>query len=118
MSTEAMKVALEAYLQAGIGNSTDFVLQKEAHDLAVEAPAKQEQGEPMVLIQSHSDGFWCADLTCNKCYSADFRFKHASSPQRTWVGLTSEDYNEIFEKARTGEHAVQLAEAKLRGNNT
>jgi len=40
------------------------------------------------------------------------------SQQRTWVGLTSEDYNEIFEKARTGEHAVQLAEAKLRGNNT
>ena len=34
-----------------------------------------------------------------------------------WVGLTSEDYNEIFEKARTGEHAVQLAEAKLKEKN-
>jgi hypothetical protein len=40
------------------------------------------------------------------------------SQQRTWVGLTSEDYNEIFEKARTGEHAVQLAEAKLKEKNT
>jgi phage gpG-like protein len=42
----------------------------------------------------------------------------AQWPQRPWVGLTSEDYNEIFEKAQTGEHAVQLAEARLRGNNT
>ena len=38
--------------------------------------------------------------------------------ERGWVGLTSEDYNEIFEKARTGEHAVQLAEIKLRDQNT
>jgi hypothetical protein len=43
---------------------------------------------------------------------------YTTPQQRTWVGLTSEDYNGIFEKARTGEHAVQLAEAKLRGNNT
>ena len=49
MSKEAMKLALEAYIKAGIGNSTDFVLQKEAHDLAVEALAKQEQGEPLTM---------------------------------------------------------------------
>jgi len=40
------------------------------------------------------------------------------SQQRTWVELTSEDYNEIFNKARTGEHAVQLAAAKLKEKNT
>jgi hypothetical protein len=44
--------------------------------------------------------------------------KIAEREQHTWVGLTSEDYNEIFEKARTGEHAVQLAEAKLKEKNT
>ena len=38
--------------------------------------------------------------------------------QRTWVGLTPQDYNEIFAKARSGEHAVQLAEAKLKEKNT
>jgi hypothetical protein len=38
--------------------------------------------------------------------------------QRTWAGLTGEDYKEIFEKARSGEHAVQLAEEQLKKNNT
>ena len=40
------------------------------------------------------------------------------APERPWVGLTPEDYNEIFKQARTGEHAVQLAEAKLKEKNT
>ena len=42
---------------------------------------------------------------------------HTTPPQRTWVGLTDEDYNDIFKKARTGEHAVQLAEARLKEKN-
>ena len=37
--------------------------------------------------------------------------------QRTWVELTSEDYNKIFKQARTGEHAVQLAAAMLKEKN-
>jgi len=41
----------------------------------------------------------------------------SAPPQRTWVGLTNEDYNDIFKKARTGEHAVQLAEARLKEKN-
>ena len=41
---------------------------------------KSEQ-EPTVLIQSHRENFWCEDLTCKKCYGADFRFKHAPPKQ-------------------------------------
>jgi hypothetical protein len=46
---------------------------------------------------AHRDGFWCADLTCKKCYSADFRFKHTTPPaaQRPWVGLTDEQFQAI-----------------------
>jgi hypothetical protein len=40
-----------------------------------------------------------------------------ASAQRTWVGLTPQDYADIFKVARTGEHAVQLAEKILRENN-
>jgi len=43
--------------------------------------------------------------------------QQSSTIVRTWVELTSEDYNEIFNKARTGEHAVQLAAAKLKQKN-
>jgi len=83
MSKEAMTLALEAlhgfipYLP--LKDET----QCEKYDSAIkaleEALAKQKQGEPVLLIQSHRDGFWCADLTCKKCYSADFRFKHKNS---------------------------------------
>jgi hypothetical protein len=32
--------------------------------------------EKLYTNQPHSEGFWCNDLTCKKCYSADFRFRH------------------------------------------
>jgi hypothetical protein len=44
--------------------------------------AELESQKPMLLIQSHRDDYWCDDLTCRKCYAADFRFKHFP-PQRT-----------------------------------
>lgn len=62
----------------------------------VAAKALTQTQEPV----GHRDGYWCADLTCKKCYSADFRFKHKNSvdkeslttpPQRTWVGLDHQD---------------------------
>lgn len=55
-----------------------------------EAFTQQEQ-KPVLLLQPHREGFWCADLTCSKCYTADFRFKHASFLKPAWVGLTDED---------------------------
>jgi hypothetical protein len=56
-----------------------------------------------------------SDNNDHKCFPIPL---YTTPQQRTWVGLTSEDYNEIFEKARTGEHAVQLAEARLKDLNT
>jgi hypothetical protein len=57
---EAMKLALEAYLQAGIGNSTDFALQKKAHALAVEAlkatAAVAPEQEPVAWIVEFESG--------------------------------------------------------------
>jgi hypothetical protein len=44
--------------------------------------AQPEQGS-MLLIQSHREGYWCADLTCKKCYGADFRFKHTPPKENT-----------------------------------
>jgi hypothetical protein len=31
---------------------------------------------------AHREGYWCEDLTCSKCYSADFRFKHTPPERR------------------------------------
>jgi hypothetical protein len=58
MSKEAMKLALEAFIAADFGNSTDFSLQSKAYDLAVEALAKQEQDMPKI---------GCVNHDCDKC---------------------------------------------------
>jgi glucokinase len=100
MSIEAMKLALEAHHKNERHNSvaeTNYWCNQYkllAHQ-AIQELVKQEQGEPdykTLAIQLQQ--------------------------QRTWVGLTNKDYNEIFEKARSGEHAVQLAESKLKEKNT
>jgi len=49
----------------------------EAEEILEKALA--EQPAPVQVPVAHRDGFWCADLTCKKCYSADFRFKHKNS---------------------------------------
>ena len=70
----------------------------ESKRAAAQDKITDEQGRPMtywggkaqpahVLLAAHREEYWCADLTCKKCYGADFRFKHAP-PQRTWVDLT------------------------------
>jgi len=92
---EALKLALEA-LSSGEKMKADGIgwweydsrLVKQAIIAIKEALAQPAQ-EPV----GHRVGFWCADLTCNKCYSAEFRFKHTTPQQRPWVGLTEEEVN-------------------------
>ena len=96
--------------------------------------AKQEQGEPVAVkhmmewadyLKRKSDyGQHMqipSEMSAGACWELAVeleQFINTTPQQHTWVGLTSEDYNEIFEKARTGEHAVQLAETRLKENNT
>jgi hypothetical protein len=41
---------------------------------------KEALAAPVQEPVAHRDGYWCVDLTCKKCYSADFRFKHTTPP--------------------------------------
>ena len=45
-------------------------------------PACDARKLPKQEPVAHRDGYWCADLTCSKCYGADFRLKHTPPPQR------------------------------------
>jgi hypothetical protein len=115
MSNETMKLALEAYIKAGIGNSTDFELQKKAHDLAVEALAKQEQVKPLCTAAMFDDAF-----LAKSGLSPDTKL-YTTPPQRTWVGLTEKDVNELcctfigqFNKV----DFIKGVEAKLKEKNT
>jgi hypothetical protein len=67
---EALKLALEAleWCQGGEPCGTAAAI-----TAINEALAQPEQ------LVAHREAFWCVDLTCRKCYGADFRFKHKSS---------------------------------------
>jgi hypothetical protein len=54
-------------------------------------------------------------------YSARLRVQHLfedEPPQRTWVGLTDEDWDEIFGNSLTIGAAIKNTEAKLKEKNT
>jgi hypothetical protein len=92
MTKEALKLALEAYIKAGIGNSTDFVLQGAAYDLAVEALAQPEQkyrrGNRLICLETE-----------------EYCVIHISGTDRQWVKFpdshigvyTNEQVAELFE---------------------
>jgi hypothetical protein len=98
MTKEALTLALEA-----LENSVDLVQHEYA--TAVElyelygqysTPAAKIEGlfalvkahedsitavkEALAQPVQHREGYWCAQLTCSKCYSADFRLKHTAPP--------------------------------------
>ena len=51
---EALTLALEAYIKAGVGNSTDFVLQGKAYDLAIGALAQPTSAD---YARGYCEGF-------------------------------------------------------------
>ena len=115
---EALKLALDAHHKNERHNSvaeTNYWCNQYkllAHQ-AIQALAKQEQGEPVAVRQSNGEIY-----VLGSALVPIGAYLYTTPQQRTWVGLTGKDYNEIFEKARSGEHAVQLAEAKLKEKNT
>ena len=79
-------------------------LREEAtHDLHHETIALLlEAAQALAAPVGHRDGHWCADLTCKKCYSADFRLKHTTPPaapaQPAPIPLTDEQLNDLADR--------------------
>jgi len=92
--TEALKLALEALEEARTNDDSceKWDRNKEAITAVKEALAQPEQ------LVAHREAFWCVDLTCKKCYGADFRFKHKSSVDKKF--LTTPAQPDAFEQGR------------------
>jgi len=121
---EALKLALEALEDLGMKHfeNTGEVLYKETFTAIKEALAQPEQ-EPVAWM--------CADESLiNKGYA---RFSHVcmgdwkipvytTPPQRTWVGLTDEEIDDLSRTMVKGNKSVnwlcQAIEAKLKEKNT
>jgi hypothetical protein len=113
---EVLKQALDAF--EAIPEEIEGWIPDKCTDAVIaikQAIAELESQEPV----AHRDGYWCADLTCKKCYSADFRLKHTTHPpQRTWVGLTDEEISESSKGHMTRNGFARTIEAKLKEKNT
>jgi hypothetical protein len=96
LKDQELGCGLEAHITAREYNQKQFDLQRCYEFIGIpEQPAAQpapvqEQCKAEREIErlkaaqaapvAHRDGYWCVDLTCKKCYSADFRFKHHTPP--------------------------------------
>ena len=96
---ETLKLALEAlrlYQRTLAPVATQF------KGVAAVAAIEQALAAPVV----HRDGHWCMDLTCKKCYSADFRLKHTiplaqpAVPDAITDNSESPDYREGWNDCR------------------
>jgi hypothetical protein len=100
-------------------------------DAIKEALAQPEQ-EPVACVEYIP---CCTDQTCQKCKAAikpelvcvcgavwEGQELIYTTPQRTWVGLTPEELDEMFSKTLKGKKLVnwvaQAIEAKLKEKNT
>jgi hypothetical protein len=103
----------------------------EQNDPRVEAAItaiKEALAQPAQEPVGHRVGFWCAALTCNKCYSAEFRFKHTTPQQeqqscdrRPWVGLTDEDlefWTGELGQGELGKGVIRAVSDHLKDKNT
>ena len=55
---------------------------------------------------------------CYYCPPTVETAQNTSPPQRQWVGLTEDDWDEIFGNALTIGEAIKVTEAKLKEKNT
>ena len=67
---EALKLALE-FIDSVKVHPTQIAARDAIHTTIKQA---------LAATAGHRDGHWCVDLTCKKCYSADFRLKHTTPP--------------------------------------
>ena len=121
MTKEALKLALKA-LERSVATcfdqrSHDEVMGRPEHFInkaitAIKKALAQPEQEP-VAWADHGVVNWIADK----------QFKHASllyttPPQRTWVGLTDEEANKLWQSTVLSLELMKLTEAKLKDKNT
>jgi hypothetical protein len=114
---ETMKLALEALkdatLHIWLGDKKGSEANIRAHkaiDVLEAELAKQEQGEPDKYVM---------DIECTKCGAkqSGILTVNTTPQQRTWVGLTEEERDEIYLAVELGANGEELIEAKLKEKN-
>jgi hypothetical protein len=91
---------------------------KRAIASAEEALAKQEQGEPVAMVTGvYAGRFTYAPIKASVLLPVGMAL-YMSPQQRTWVGLTDEEAQWLYDNCRTPSNLIDMTEAKLRSKNT
>jgi hypothetical protein len=80
----------------------------------------QQEPEPVAVVDANDEGYWADILPYRNVKVGQLLYTH--TPQRTWVGLTDEEYTHITDTVfHTGQGLVayyKAIEAKLKEKNT
>jgi len=120
---EALKLALEALTNAYWPTDSDLL---PAHNIkecgeaitAIKA-ALEAKDEPVAIFKADLDGGYVDLLAFQGQPLSDNTLLYTATPQRTWVGMTDEDFLEACQIAERGNYLVafQRIQAKLRSKN-
>jgi hypothetical protein len=80
---EAIRLAIE-HIQGNYTVSADSAIKA-----LEEALAKQEQGEPVAIVDANDDGYW-AEILPDRSVKVG-QLLYTTPQQRTWVGLTDKE---------------------------
>ena len=115
--TEAMKLALDAleqYASHRMGSDFGRKAITALREALAEQPAQQQ--EPAFWTRKQ----WGMDREfCEKPFTTDWEPLYTSPPaQRTWVGLTNQERENVIDNSLTPACVVLATEAKLKEKNT
>jgi hypothetical protein len=125
MSRQALEMALEFIERV---NKDGWILadfEPEMYNTinAIKEALAQPEQEPLARSDAYDmiDRFLHNNLNSDADYaeySKALDSIYTTPPQRTWVGLTDEDWDETFGNALTIGEAIKVTEAKLKEKNT
>jgi hypothetical protein len=105
MIQEALKLALKAL---NAGEHAQLIMNTDGiKDKVRQAIAELESQEPV-----------CPDCKAKVLYECVACSSNNYPPQRTWVGLTDEEAQWIYDNGRTPSRMMEMVEAKLKEKNT
>ena len=116
--TEALKLALEALRKAHPISNSDKDLYKHSDALTAIREALADEALDRMAENARELGLDYEPAQQEPYIAFNADIVGYVAPQRTWVGLTDQEFQWIYDNGRTPAGMIEMAEAKLKEKNT